>query len=320
MKSREASDWEYSKAFIPYNTVKDMKIIYINRDEMPENTTEYAVCLGMFDGVHKGHRALIERTLLRAKELEISSAVAAFLSPGSNDRIYLLEQQAEIVASLGIDTMFVILLDENFRKITPFEFIEKYLVSYMKASHIVCGFDYTFGINKSGNSKTLSENSGNFGYSLDVIDEILYKNQKISSTAIRGFLKDGNICDANEMLGEEFSVSGYVKKGYQLGRNIGYPTANIEINRNIVPVKQGVYSSFVIIDGKKYKAVTNIGNAPTPGMEKNKTLESYIIGYSGNLYNKYLKISLTDFLREEKKFASIDELKEAIALNVKMII
>ncbi len=297
-----------------------MNIIYPGCETLPLNTNEYSVCLGVFDGVHKGHRELILKCIKRAKELSIHSAAVAFLPETRKERIYLLEQQAEIFEKLGIDTLFVIPLNEEIRNLSCIEFMEKWLISYIHARHIVCGYDYTFGANKSGNADTIKEFSKNYGYSYDIIDAVCLDNEKISSTAIRKYLLAGNIEKANLMLGEYYHINGCVKKGFMLGRTIGFPTANIEICDEITPLKKGVYSSFVIIDGKKYKSITNIGVAPTMEREKRLNSETYIIDYSGDLYNRYITVNLTGFLREEKKFKNEEELKKAITENVRMLI
>ena len=138
--------------------------------------------------------------------------------------------------------------------------------------------------------------------------------------SIRKYLKEGNIHKANSFLGENYHIDGCVKKGFRLGRTLGFPTANIELNKELAEMKKGVYSSLVFIGNKEYKAITNIGNAPTPGKDKSLMAETYIINFDGDLYNKYIQVTLTDFLREEKKFNSMDELKEAISENVRMLI
>lgn len=297
-----------------------MDIKYIGRGEFPENTTEYAVCLGVFDGVHMGHRALVDKTVKRAKELGIKSAAAAFICAAEKGKIYLLEQQAEILNEMGIDTLFAILLDEKLRNTSCDEFLKEYLSGYIKAKHVVLGYDYTFGVNRSGNAKTIAENALKYGYSYDIIDKVCSGNERVSSTLIKELLKEGNIKRANEMLCDDFYFEGCVKSGYRLGRTIGYPTANIELNKSITPIKNGVYSSEVTVDGKSYKALTNIGTAPTAEREKLPVSETYIIGFDGNLYNRNLRVCLKDFIREEKKFASMEELKKAIAENVRMLV
>lgn len=297
-----------------------MNIKYIGSYELPENTTEYAVCLGIFDGVHKGHRALIEATVKRAAELNIGSAAAVFFSPGGRERIYLFEQQAELLETLGIDTMFVIPLSSSVKNMSCIGFMEEYLLGYMKARHIVCGYDYTFGASKSGNADTIAELSSVYGYSYDIIDKVCSGSERVSSTAIRALIRNGNIKRANEMLCGDFCFEGCVKHGCHLGRTIGFPTINIELNNTLTDIKHGVYSSYVTVNGKTYKALTNIGTAPTAEKEKRPVSETYIAGFDGNLYNKLVRVCLTDFIREEKKFESMEELKKVIAENVRMLV
>lgn len=297
-----------------------MDIKYISGDIYPENTTEYAVCLGVFDGIHRGHRKLVEKTLRYAEKYGIKSGVVSFQTPGENNRIYLLEQQAEILEALGIDTLFVVLLDENFKNLLPEEFIRKYLLSYMKARCVVCGVDYRFGRGRCGNADTVKEFGKKYGFDTEVAEDVLDCGERISSTAIREAVSSGNIEKANRMLGENFYIEGCVTKGFMQGRVLGYPTANIKLDSCLAEIKNGVYSTVVVIDGEVYKGLTNIGTAPTLGNNNHALSETYIVDFRKDIYNKYIKIIFKEFLREEKKFESIDELKNAIAENVRMLV
>jgi len=297
-----------------------MNIRYLTGEMNPENTTEYAVCLGVFDGVHIGHRALISKTVERAEEAGVKSAVAAFFSPKAKNRIYLLEQQAELIEKMGVDTLFVILLDEKLRKLSPEEFIKSYVSDYLKAVHVVCGYDYTFGFQRSGNAATIAEFSTKYNYEFDIIDKVTLMGERVSSTAVRALIAEGNIKKANLMLGADFEICGCVVEGFKLGRTIGYPTANLKLCEELSEIKRGVYSTVSVIDGKEYKSITNIGVAPTADNNKSPLSETYIPDFGRNIYNKYIKIIFRDFLREEKKFENIDELTKEIAENVRMLV
>lgn len=296
-----------------------MKIIYIGGEELAENTDSYSLCLGMFDGVHLGHRALVSKTLEVAKEKNLRSGAVTFLSPVPADRIYLFEQQAELFAECGLDTLFVILFNRSFKKTSPSVFVRDYLCGYMNAKHVVCGSDFSFGTDRSGDVNTIAALSGDYGYTYDIIPKLSKGDSVISSSLIRNLLEDGRVKKANELLGKEYYISGCVENGFQLGRTIGFPTANIGISQCLCRLKKGVYESRVEIDGKIWLGITNIGTAPTAGKEKAVLSETYVIGYDGNLYNKNISVSLIDYLREEKKFSGLDELKAVISENIRTV-
>lgn len=296
-----------------------MKIIYIGGEEKAEISGGYSLCLGMFDGVHRGHRALVSRTCQVAEERGLNAGAVTFLSAVPSDRIYLFEQQAELFSECGLDTLFVILFDRKFRKTSASCFVRDYLCGYMNAKHIVCGSDFSFGTERSGDVNTIAALSEEYGYTYDVIPKLSHGESVVSSSLIRSLLEDGNVKRANELLGKEYFISGSVENGFRIGRTIGFPTANIGLNQCLCRLKKGVYESRVEIDGEEWLGITNIGNAPTAEKEKAVLSETYIIGYEGNLYNKFINVSLIDFLREEKKFSGLDELKKVISENIKTV-
>ena len=292
-----------------------MNIILIDSLVKIENNDKYAVCLGMFDGVHLGHRKLIKKTVELAKENGIKSAVLTFLTSAEQNRIYPFEVNLEIFEELGIDTVFAVNFTKEFMDVSPKHFIDEYLINYIKASFVVCGFNFRFGKDRMGDTATLENESGN-RYSLTVIPEVKYMDDTVSSTLIKKCIEAGDVEKANSLLGAPYNMGGAVCEGKKLGRSISYPTINIPVEKSRVLLKPGVYSSKVHIGGKVYNGVSNIGTAPTVSENKNVVLETYIIDYSGDLYNKYMKVYFYEFIREEKKFKDTDELKNTIKSNV----
>lgn len=296
-----------------------MKIILIDNKVKIENNDKYAVCLGMFDGIHLGHRELIKETVKKAKENNLKSAVLTFVSKSETGKIYPFSENLKVMEKLGIDTVFAVNFTEDFKKLSAKYFIDKFLIEYIKASFVVCGFNFKFGYLREGDINTLDE-YGKGKYKLTVIPEVKIDGETVSSTFIKSLLKEGNIKKANLCLGEGFRISEAVIMGKKLGREISFPTINMPLLNTVTPIKRGVYLSEVKIGDKVFKGISNIGIAPTLKCEKNALIETHIIGFSGDLYNKYVTVYLKDFIREEKKFKDIDELKSTIKKDLEAVI
>ena len=295
-----------------------MKVILIDEKRTIENNDKYAVCLGMFDGIHLGHRELILKTVKKAKENNLKSAVLTFVPKNETGKLYPFSENLKIIEKMGIDTVFAVNFTDEFKKISAKYFIDKYLIEYIKASFVICGFNFKFGYKREGDVKTLEE-YGKGKFELTVIPEVKIDNETVSSTFIKSLLGSGDIKKANSFLGEDYKISEAVVMGKRLGREISFPTINMPLNNMITPIKKGVYLSEVKIGDKVYKGISNVGIAPTLKCEKTALLETHIIDYSGDLYNKYVTVYLKDFLREEKKFKDMDELKETIKKDLMLI-
>ncbi len=295
-----------------------MKIILIDNKRKIENNDKYAVCLGMFDGIHLGHRELIFKTVKKAKENNLKSAVLTFVPQFETGKLYPFSENLKIIEKMGIDTVFAVNFTDDFKKLSAKNFILEYLIEYIKASFVVCGFNFKFGYNREGDIKTLEEYAeGNF--ELTVIPEVKIDGKTVSSTYIKSLLKEGNIKKANSFLGEDYKISEAVIMGKKLGSKILFPTINMPLLNTVTPIKRGVYLSEVKIGDKVYKGISNIGIAPTLKCEKNTLLETHIIDFSGDLYNKYVTVCLKDFIREEKKFKDTDELKSTIKKDLEYL-
>lgn len=292
-----------------------MKTILINDGLKIENNEKYAVCLGIFDGIHLGHRALIEKTVSIAKEKNIKSSMLTFYKKAAGSKIQSLETQINIVRELGIDTFFILDFNEELKNKSPEEFIDEYLVSYIKAKEVICGFNYRFGKDRKGSSDTLKAFE-NKGYNLTVVPEVKIGEETVSSTLIKKYLSEGNVKKANLFLSGCYMVEGCVREGKKIGRTINFPTVNICAPYECCNLKAGVYAVDIEIDGNKYHGISNIGKAPTVRNSDEIVIETYIIDFSSDVYNKNVKVYFKDFIREEKKFQSLEELKETISLNL----
>lgn len=287
-----------------------MRMILVNSKMPLVNKEPCCVCLGMFDGVHRGHQALLEETRRTAKQKGLRSAAATFLTKREKNCVDTLDIQ---LSSLGeqMDFVFVFLFDEKLRGEKPEEFIVNSLKGSLNAQHIVCGFNFRFGHNRQGDTKLLEDLSEKYHYGLSIVPPVKEAGQVISSTLIREALRAGKIDEANRMLGRPFALSGFVRMGNQIGRTLQMPTINVPIDPCVVELPNGVYASKTEIDGTVYESITNIGTAPT-FQEKKKVSETFLLNFDQDVYNKRAKVSLYHFLRGERKFSGPEELIRTI--------
>lgn len=275
-----------------------------------------AIALGTFDGLHAGHRAVLEKTLGF-----FSIAVTFDIPPksiitGEPQLLILPEERANRMKQLGVNQVEIQKFEEV-RNIEAKEYLETLKQKY-NPERIVCGFNYRFGKNAEGDTLLLAKFCEQNNIEFICVPPVLTSGVAISSTYIRNLVRDGEIQKANSLIYGGFSFGAAVLHGDARGRKLGFPTANQKYPEGMVSLKKGVYISNITIDGKAYKAITNIGIRPTYKTET-ITCESYIKDFSGDIYDKEVKISLLRFVREEQKFNSPEELKNAIANDVKLL-
>lgn len=274
--------------------------------------------LGNFDGVHRGHTALLKKAT--EKGTCTHSAVWTFrrhprLCSGdeSFSALTTTEQRLSLFADAGID--LAVLCDfPDVKDVSPEDFALRILYNECHVRRAVCGYNFRYGKNASGTPTALSEELKALGAEEITVDAVKsVDGAVISSSAIRRFLEEGDIERANDFLGREFCISLPVSEGQRLGRTLGLPTVNQVFPPHLVIPRHGVYAAKCTVDGKEYKAIANIGVRPTViSHAENVNCETHIIGFSGDLYGKTVPVRLCRFLRDEKKFSSVDELKSAI--------
>ncbi len=277
-----------------------------------------AVALGFFDGIHLGHRAVIGKMLEEAhKDENLLSMVYTFnknpaaLFGKSIEIITPNSERYKIMREMGVEK---IVEDdfENVRDLSPKDFVSEVLVRRFNAKKVFCGFNYHFGKGGKANSGDLKRLCSEFSIEVAAIPPVTLMGDTVSSTRIRSLLKNGEIENANLLLGHCFGFSSQVEEGNHIGRKLNTPTINQKLPEGFVIPKFGVYSTIVTVDGKKYPGVTNIGVKPTIGNYLPLS-ETWILNYSGeSLYGKKADIRLINFQRPEKKFSSIEELREQI--------
>lgn len=281
-----------------------MKLINYG-EKIPDNLT---LALGYFDAVHKGHIAVLERAVSIAKSKGLVPTALIFTGGKSKTDVFTLSERADKIFACGIEIIIVKPLDRAFMAKTKEEFLTE-LSSLYFISSVVSGVDFTFGKGALGGVQTLKEF---FGEDKVYTESLLSDNSgKFSSTKIKEALSFGDIKLANFYLGSNYYISGLVFKGKGLGNTLDFPTANIVLSSEKFKIKQGVYKTFVVIDGVKYKSITNYGTQPTV-LGNDVIVETYIDGFSGDLYGKNLTVYFDEFLREIKKFSSLEELKEQL--------
>ena len=282
------------------------------------------IALGFFDGVHVGHRVLLAKARQTAHDLGCTAAVLTFdnhpdeLVFGSpTPLINTLEDRRWLMTELcGMDEVLSIPFDRALME-TPWEdFVDELLVNRLGAVHVVCGHDFSFGYRGEGNADKLREKCAALGIGCDIIEPVMVHDFTVSSTEIRTFLRDGNIEEANHLLSHRHFITGTVVRGKQLGGQIGIPTANLRLPKGIQPLAFGVYATQVQLeDGRRYMAVTNVGVCPTVEMDTGITIEPWLLDFEGDLYGQTIRVEFCRFLRHERKFGSLEELKNAILHN-----
>ena len=283
-----------------------------------ENTPK-VLSLGMFDGVHFGHISIINLLKSVAQENNLETAILTFWPHprkvfNPNDEIKLLNtlnEKLNLLENANLDVVFLKSFDENFRNLTGEEFVRQILVQKLNVKHIIIGHDHVFGKNKSGNFELLQKLSKELDFVVQQLDAVKEGEFNISSTKIRNCLANGNIISANKMLGYHYSVSGKVIDGKKLGRTIGYPTANIEVDELKLLPKKGAYIVEVYVKNKFYKGMLSIGTNPTVNGDK-LTVEVYILDFNKDIYGEEITVKFRDFLHEEIKFESLEKLIERL--------
>lgn len=297
--------------------------LYHHWHDIKEKHNKIVVGLGNFDGLHIGHQKLITDLITLAKKVGGTPAVFTFhphpltvLKPEKSPPL-LLSQKAKqnLFAKLGVEVLLQIPFDLDFAKISPENFVKTVLHEEIGACGVVVGYNYTFGRHGLGTPSLLEELSALYGFEVRVIPPISIEGQPVSSTLIRGLLANGEVTRAAKYLGYYPFVEGQVVTGAKRGRNLGFPTANLDIDHTLLVPANGVYLTKVHIDGESYFGVTNIGVKPTFNTN-NRNIEVHLLDFYKDLYGTHLKVSFTRRLRQEKKFASPSELVKQIERDV----
>lgn len=296
--------------------------------------TPTAIALGNFDGIHRGHQAVLQPIIDSLQSLQqphVYPSVVSFtphprefFTGGKLQLLTPVSEKVEQLSRLGIEQLILLPFNRDLASLSPQQFVEQILVRQLQASQISVGSDFRFGYQRKGAGKDLKNIASGFGITVHL--NSLHKCQdrnnqgvRVSSSLIRQALLDGEITAANTMLGRLYSLRGKVVTGQQLGRTIGFPTANLELPPDKFLPRYGVYSVDVLVNQTVVKGVMNIGCRPTVAGEA-PTIEVHLLNWSGDLYGQTIKVNLLKFLRPEQKFSSVEALKQQIAKDCQAVL
>ena len=279
---------------------------------------DITLCLGYFDSLHLGHLTLIRKSMNLGRKVGVLTMDPNPSSFFVNDvkEINSIEDKIEILEKVGVDYLIILETDRELLNISAERFVKDILIP-LGVKNVVCGFDYHFGKDKQGDSDMLSYYEEFDTY---VCDPIVDNEEKVSTTLIKSLLKEGNIQRVNKLLTRQYQIKGKVIHGNSLGGGIGYPTANIELDESKLYPKVGVYYGYVKVDGKEYLSMINIGTHPTINQLNKEIVEVHIINQNIDLYGKEITLIFKDFIRNEKKFNSLEELINQLNLDKNKIL
>jgi riboflavin kinase/FMN adenylyltransferase len=298
-----------------------MIAVFDHWQDTPAAAKGGAVALGNFDGVHRGHQALIAETGRHAQArgaplvaLTFEPHPRRFFVPDTGPfRLTLPPAKRRLLAQHGVQAVLEQRFDDAFAALPAQSFVDDVLLGGLGARHVVCGYDFTFGMRRGGNVEMLRAEGAKKGFGVTVLDPVTREGEIYSSTRIREALRAGWASEAAELLGHPWEIEGVVDVGDRRGRTIGFPTANVALGEHLRP-RFGVYAVRALIDDKWRDAVANLGRRPTIG-KLQENFEVHLFDFDGDLYGKTLRVALVDFIRPEMKFAGLDQLKAQIAAD-----
>ena len=282
------------------------------------------VTIGTFDGVHIGHQELLRKLRESAKGIGAETVILTFfphprmiIHPEDQGirLINTVKEKTELLEAIGIDHLIITPFTRDFSNLSPEEYIEEILIKRIGTSKISIGYDHRFGKNRAGSLADLNKLATKFGYEVEVIPEQDIQQAAVSSTRIRQALLAGDIASATELLGHTFSLEGRVIRGDQIGRTLGYPTANLYVEEpyKLIPA-DGIYSAYTYVEGIKYEGMAYIGHRPTVnGMSRN--IEVNIFDFDEEIYGQIIRIDFDAFIRPDQKFNSLEELTVQLGLD-----
>jgi riboflavin kinase / FMN adenylyltransferase len=303
-----------------------MKIIHA-ADELKPGSKKVCLAIGFFDGVHLGHQQIIRQTVADARQRDAIALVITFdrhpnvvVAPGRvPPLIYSLPQKLAAIEALGADTLLLIRFDEEFSRQTGEHFIRRLAGDLGKIESLCVGADFVFGHKRGGNVALLKQLGGELGFAVHGLAAVALDGRVVSSTRIREALRAGHLDAASQMLGRPYAISGRVQAGDQIGQQLGFPTANLDVAGRVLP-PNGVYAGRSQVDGKNYRCALNIGFRPTVAAAVPQLrVEAHLLDFSGDLYGREIEVEIGSRLRDEKKFGTAEKLREQIQRDLKMI-
>ncbi len=296
-----------------------MKTFYVKVGYQTHFEADFVACVGYFDGLHLGHMHLLDACLATAQEKQLKSALITF-DPDPWETIHRLtyhhlttiEDRVILAEKLGFDYFIVLTFNQEMAKL-PAEVFIKDLLNQLPLKHLICGFDFRYGYLGQGNVESLTQAERNFA--LTIIPEITFKQEKISTTRIMKLIEQGEIEQANQLLGYPYQIKGTVSTGRSQGKKIGFPTANIAYHPEYVMPAQGVYAGKIVINQKHYLAMISIGHNPTFNYRQDLTLEVNILDFDLEIYGQAVAVEFWHFLRPQIKFTTVEALIDQLKVD-----
>jgi riboflavin kinase/FMN adenylyltransferase len=297
--------------------------VCISIDELAELSGPVVLALGVFDGLHIGHQAVLEAARGLARETDATAVASTFhphprrlLAPDNAPLLLTsLPHQKRLLARMGFDHLLVIPFTADLAAKPAPEFVGLLAAPENKLAGIVTGADFCFGRARSGTADTLAGEGAARGFRTVAVPPVLLDGERVSSTLVRRNLREGNLAKCARLLGRPFSVLGTVVEGRQLGRTLGFPTANVRVPNEQLP-PAGVYAVRADLDGRLLPGVANLGHRPTLGDECGLSLEVHLFDFNESIYGAEIEVSFEAFIRPEQRFSGLDALEEAIAVDV----
>ncbi|GAB4341099.1 MAG: bifunctional riboflavin kinase/FAD synthetase [Candidatus Abyssubacteria bacterium] len=284
-----------------------------------------SVCLtlGIFDGVHLGHQKIIRRVVEKARQMDGTACVVTFdphprevLNPeAAPDLLTTTPKKSRLIEQMGIDAMCLIRFTREFANIDASAFVKDFLIDKIHMKSIIVGHDWRFGKGRTGDVHLLRHMSKQYGFEVEQVPRVEVDNQPVSSTLIRELVLKGDLDRVTRYLGREYSITGSIVGGSRIGREIGFPTANIEPHHEAIP-PNGIYAVWVDVCGMRKPGTLNIGFRPTVTNQKKRTVEVHIMDFYRDIYNEGIEVTFVKKLRDEQKFPSLDALAEQIKKDV----
>lgn len=290
----------------------------------PSTAKNSGIGLGNFDGLHRGHMALINTLINECRIHDLNSVVYTFKKHPENilrkklftPLIMTMEHKIRYLDRFGVETLYLQEFDEEFSRMSAEDFIKEILVNKMRVKLAVVGFNYRFGYMCKGDAELLKRLGKKYGYRVIVIPPVKVRGETVSSTLIRQYIMKGKMEKAFDLLGRNFSVPGKVITGRKIGRTMGFPTANLIPEKYLVMPASGVYITRTLYQNQWYNSVTNVGMCPTLKKEQDVTLETHMIGFDGELYGKDIEVFFIKKLRNEKQFERREDLISQIKTDI----
>ena len=300
-----------------------MKVIHHAKD-LGNGSRNICLAIGVFDGVHLGHQQIIRQTIADARQHDALAVVITFdrhpnavVAPDRvPPQIFSRSQKLQAIAALGADALLEIHFDQEFSEQSGETFIRGLVFGAGRIKSICVGADFVFGHKRSGNVELLRRLGKEMGFQVHGMAAVALDGQPVSSTRIREMIRAGNFDAASQMLGRAYAICGKVVKGDQVGQTIGFPTANLDVAQLILP-PNGVYAACTELEGKFYRVALNIGVRPTVATGRPELrVEAHLLDFSGDLYDREIELQLLAKLRDERRFGTVDELRQQIANDV----